>query len=140
VFLTRRRLALFLILLGITTSRLARRSIGSPAAVRLSRTPTKFLIVYPAIRANCKWFGPEKKKKKSSPAFALEKASLATIETDRIPKTRRNCSRLLKKHNRGDLVCDRAAAGKNIRELAAGNFARRPHAGQSHPDSPALFF
>ena len=58
-FYTRRRLALFLILaVGLTTPVLLALNWDHKLFFIPLELGTKFLIVYPAIRANCRWFGP----------------------------------------------------------------------------------
>src|SRR5712671_2830323 len=58
-FFSRRRLALALILVvGVTTPVLLALNWNHKLFFITLELATKFLIVYPAIRANCRWFGP----------------------------------------------------------------------------------
>ena len=94
-FFTRRRLALFLILgVGITTPVLLAFNWDHKLFFISLELATKFLIVYPAIRANCQWFGPVVTRFRTP-----EKAVWLTIDDGPHPEDTLELLKLLKKHN-----------------------------------------
>ena len=94
-FFTRRRLALFLIsAVGLTTPVLLALNWNHKLFFITLELATKFLIVYPAIRANCRWFGPVVTR------FRTEKKSVwLTIDDGPHPEDTPQLLELLKKHN-----------------------------------------
>lgn len=92
---TRRRLALFLILaVGVTTPVLLVINWDHRLFFISLELATKFLIVYPAIRANCRWFGP------SVTSFRTQKKAVwLTIDDGPHPEDTPELLKLLKKHN-----------------------------------------
>jgi hypothetical protein len=94
-FYTRRRLALFLICaLGLTTPVLLALNWNHKLFFIPLELATKFLIVYPAIRANCRWFGPVIIRFRTQ-----KKAVWLTIDDGPHPQDTPELLRLLKKRN-----------------------------------------
>jgi peptidoglycan/xylan/chitin deacetylase (PgdA/CDA1 family) len=94
-FFTRRRFALFLILaVGLTTPVLLVFNWDHKLFFILLELATKFLIFYPAVRANCRWFGPVVTR------FRTRKKTLwLTIDDGPHPEDTPKLLALLKKHN-----------------------------------------
>jgi len=94
-FFSRRRLALALILVvGVTTPVLLALNWNHKLFFITLELATKFLIVYPAIRANCRWFGPVVTR------FRTQKKSVwLTIDDGPHPDDTPELLKLLKKHN-----------------------------------------
>jgi peptidoglycan/xylan/chitin deacetylase (PgdA/CDA1 family) len=95
-FFTRRRLALILAFaIGLTTPVLVVLNWNHNRLFYLSlELVTKFLIVYPAIRANCGWFGPVITRFRTP-----KKAVWLTIDDGPHPEDTPQLLQLLKKHN-----------------------------------------
>jgi peptidoglycan-N-acetylglucosamine deacetylase len=91
---TRRRLALFLILaVGLTTPVLLALNWDHKLFFIPLELGTKFLIVYPAIRANCRWYGPVVTRFRTQ-----KKAVWLTIDDGPHPEDTPQLLKLLKKH------------------------------------------
>jgi peptidoglycan/xylan/chitin deacetylase (PgdA/CDA1 family) len=94
-FFTRRRLALVLILtVGVTTPVLVALNWNHKLFFITLELATKFLIVYPAIRANCRWFGPVITRFRTQ-----KKAVWLTIDDGPHPEDTPALLKLLKTHN-----------------------------------------
>jgi peptidoglycan-N-acetylglucosamine deacetylase len=94
-FFTRRRLALFLIsAVGLTTPILLALNWEHRLFFIPLELGTKFLIVYPAIRANCRWYGRVVTRFRTQ-----NKAVWLTIDDGPHPEDTPRLLRLLKKHN-----------------------------------------
>jgi peptidoglycan/xylan/chitin deacetylase (PgdA/CDA1 family) len=94
-FLTRRRLALWLILaVGLTTPLLVALNWDHKLFFISLELATKFLIVYPAIRPNCRWFGPVVTRFRTQ-----RKAVWLTIDDGPHPEDTPQLLKLLKQHN-----------------------------------------
>jgi peptidoglycan/xylan/chitin deacetylase (PgdA/CDA1 family) len=94
-FFTRRRLALVLILtVGLTTPVLVVLNWDHKLFFITLELATKFLIVYPAIRANCRWFGPVITRFRTQ-----KKAVWLTIDDGPHPEDTPALLKLLKTHN-----------------------------------------
>src|SRR5271154_2556730 len=94
-FYTRRCLALFLILaVGVTTPVLLAFNWNHKLFFIPLELATKFLIVYPAIRANCRWFGTSVTRFRTQ-----KKAVWLTIDDGPHPQDTPELLKLLKKHN-----------------------------------------
>jgi peptidoglycan/xylan/chitin deacetylase (PgdA/CDA1 family) len=94
-FFTRRRLALFLIAaVGVTTPVLLAFNWNHKLFFIPLELGTKFLIVYPAIRANCRWYG-----RVVSHFRTQKKAVWLTIDDGPHPEDTPQLLKLLKKHN-----------------------------------------
>jgi hypothetical protein len=109
-FFTRRRLALILIFaVGVTTPVLVALNWNHKLFFIPLELATKFLIVYPAIRANCRWFGPVVTR------FGTQKKAVwLTIDDGPHPEDTPALLKLLKKHNRGQPSSSLAGRFKNI--------------------------
>jgi peptidoglycan-N-acetylglucosamine deacetylase len=94
-FFTRRRLALFLITaVGLTTPVLLALNWEHKLFFVPLELGTKFLIIYPAIRANCRWYG------RGVTRFRTQnKAVWLTIDDGPHPEDTPQLLKLLKKHN-----------------------------------------
>lgn len=94
-FQQHRRFTLLLILVvGVTTPVLLALNWGHKFFFIPLELATKFLIVYPAIRANCRWFGPVVTR------FRTEKRAVwLTIDDGPHPEDTPQLLKLLKKHN-----------------------------------------
>jgi peptidoglycan/xylan/chitin deacetylase (PgdA/CDA1 family) len=94
-FFTRRRLALFLIIaVGLTTPVLLALNWDHKLFFISLELATKFLLIYPAIRANCRWYGPVVTH------FRVQnKAVWLTIDDGPHPEDTPQLLTLLKKHN-----------------------------------------
>lgn len=94
-FFTRRRFALVLILtVGVTTPVLLALNWNHKLFFITLELATKLLIVYPAIRANCRWFGPVVTRFRTR-----NKAVWLTIDDGPHPEDTPQLLKLLKKHN-----------------------------------------
>jgi peptidoglycan-N-acetylglucosamine deacetylase len=94
-FFTRRPFALILILaVGLTTPVLLALNWDHKLFFIPLELATKFLIVYPAIRANCRWFGPVVTRFRTQ-----KKAVWLTIDDGPHPEDTPQLLKLLKKHN-----------------------------------------
>jgi peptidoglycan-N-acetylglucosamine deacetylase len=94
-FFTRRRLALFLIAaVGVTTPVLLAFNWNHKLFFIPLELGTKFLIVYPAIRANCRWYG-----RVVTHFRTQNKAVWLTIDDGPHPEDTPQLLKLLKKHN-----------------------------------------
>jgi peptidoglycan/xylan/chitin deacetylase (PgdA/CDA1 family) len=94
-FFTRRRTALFLILaVGLTTPVLLALNWNHKLFFIILELATKFLIFYPAIRANCRWFGPVVTR-----FHTQKKAVWLTFDDGPHPEDTPQLLKLLKKHN-----------------------------------------
>src|SRR5476651_2090213 len=94
-FFTRRRLALFLIAaVGVTTPVLLAFNWNHKLFFIPLELGTKFLIVYPAIRANCRWYG-----RVVTHFRTQKKAVWLTIDDGPHPEDTPQLLKLLKKHN-----------------------------------------
>src|SRR5271168_4412532 len=94
-FFTRRRFALVLILaVGVTTPVLLALNWNHKFFFIGLELGTKFLIVYPAIRANCRWYGPVVTRFRTQ-----NKTVWLTIDDGPHPEDTPELLKLLKKHN-----------------------------------------
>jgi len=94
-FFTRRRFALVLILaVGLTTPVLVALNWNHKLFFITLELATKFLIVFPAIHANCRWFGPAVTRFR-----AKKKVVWLTIDDGPHPEDTPQLLMLLKKHN-----------------------------------------
>src|SRR5476651_566172 len=94
-FLSRRRLAKVLIFaVGLTTPVLLALNWDHKLFFIPLELGTKFLIVFPAIRANCRWFGPVVTRFRTQ-----KKAVWLTIDDGPHPEDTPQFLKLLKKHN-----------------------------------------
>ena len=135
-FYTRRRLALFLILaVGLTTPVLVALNWNHKLIFITLELATKFLIVYPAIRANCRWFGPVVIRFRTH-----KKIVWLTIDDGPHPEDTPELLKLLKKHNARATFF---VIGRNVQkypELARA-ILRDGHTLANHTQNhPVLFF
>jgi peptidoglycan/xylan/chitin deacetylase (PgdA/CDA1 family) len=94
-FFTRRRFALFLIAaVGLTTPILLALNWEHRLFFIPLELGTKFLIVYPAIRANCRWYGRAVTRFRTQ-----DKAVWLTIDDGPHPEDTPQLLKLLKQHN-----------------------------------------
>jgi peptidoglycan-N-acetylglucosamine deacetylase len=94
-FFIRRRFAKVLIFsVGLTTPVLLALNWNHKLFFISLELATKFLIVYPAIRANCRWFGPVVTRFRTQ-----KKAVWLTIDDGPHPEDTPQFLKLLKKHN-----------------------------------------
>jgi peptidoglycan-N-acetylglucosamine deacetylase len=94
-FCTRRRLVLFLIsAVGLTTPVLLALNWNHKLFFIPLELGTKFLIVYPAVRANCRWYGPVVTRFRTR-----NKAVWLTIDDGPHPRDTPQLLKLLKKFN-----------------------------------------
>jgi peptidoglycan-N-acetylglucosamine deacetylase len=94
-FFTRRRFALLLIIVvGATTPVLLVLNWNHKLFFISLELGTKFLIVYPAIRANCRWFGPVVTRFR-----VQEKTVWLTIDDGPHPEDTPQLLKLLKRYN-----------------------------------------
>jgi peptidoglycan-N-acetylglucosamine deacetylase len=94
-FFTRRRLALFLIsAMGLTTPVLLALNWEHKLFFIPLELGTKFLIIYPAICANCRWYGRVVTRFRTQ-----NKAVWLTIDDGPHPEDTPQLLKLLKKHN-----------------------------------------
>src|SRR5476651_781445 len=94
-FFIRRRFAKILIFtVGLTTPVLLALNWNHKLFFIPLELATKFLIVYPAIRANCRWFGPVIIRFRTQ-----KKAVWLTIDDGPHPEDTPQFLKLLKKHN-----------------------------------------
>jgi peptidoglycan/xylan/chitin deacetylase (PgdA/CDA1 family) len=135
-FFTRRRLALFLILaVGVTTPVLLAFNWDHKLFFITLELATKFLIVYPAIRANCRWFGPAVTR------FRTEKNALwLTIDDGPHPEDTPRLLELLKQHNERATFFVIGRQVQRYPELARA-IVREGHTLANHTQThPVLFF
>ena len=135
-FFTRRRLALFLILgVGVTTPVLLASNWDHKLFFISLELATKFLIVYPAIRANCQWFGPVVTRFRTP-----HKAVWLTIDDGPHPEDTPELLKLLKKHNARATFFVIGGRVEKYPELARA-IVREGHTLANHSHThPALFF
>lgn len=135
-FFNRRRLALFLILaMGITTPVLLAFNLDHVLIFVSVELATKFLIVYPAIRANCRWFGPVVTR-----FHTREKAVWLTIDDGPHPEDTPALLKLLKKHHARATFFVIGRRVEKYPELARA-IVREGHTLANHSQThPALFF
>ncbi len=96
---------------------------------------TKFLIVYPSIRANCRWFGPVVTRFRTK-----QKAVWLTIDDGPHPKDTPELLKLLKKYNAQATFFVIGQKLKKHPELARA-ILREGHTLANHTQThPALFF
>ena len=94
-FFTRRRLSLALILVvGVTTPTLLALNWDQKLFFIPLELATKFLIVYPALRANCRWFGQVVTRFRTQ-----QKAVWLTIDDGPHPQDTPELLKLLKKYD-----------------------------------------
>jgi peptidoglycan/xylan/chitin deacetylase (PgdA/CDA1 family) len=94
-FFNHRRFALALILaVGVTTPVLLALNWDHRLFFITLELATKFLIVYPAIRANCRWFGPIVTRFRTQ-----QKTVWLTIDDGPHPEDTPELLKLLKRHN-----------------------------------------
>ncbi len=96
---------------------------------------TKFLIVYPAVRANCRWFGPVVTRFRSG-----RKAVWLTIDDGPHPEDTPELLKLLKKHNARATFF---VIGRRVEKYpdVARAILREGHTLANHSQThPALFF
>ena len=135
-FFTRRRLALFLIaIVGVTTPVLTAINWDHKLFFIPLELGTKFLIIYPAIRANCRWFG------RSVTHFRTQEKSVwLTIDDGPHPEDTPELLKLLKKYNAHATFF---VIGRNVQkhpELAQA-ILRDGHTLANHTQNhPVLFF
>jgi peptidoglycan/xylan/chitin deacetylase (PgdA/CDA1 family) len=135
-FFTRRRLALFLIAaVGVTTPVLTALNWEHKLFFIPLELGTKFLIVYPAIRANCRWFG------RSVTRFRTQKKAVwLTIDDGPHPQDTPELLKLLKKYNAHATFF---VIGRNVQkhyELAQAILRDGHSLGNHTQNHPVLFF
>jgi peptidoglycan-N-acetylglucosamine deacetylase len=135
-FFTRRRFALVLILVvGLTTPLLLALNWDHKLFFIALELATKFLIVFPAIRANCRWFGPVVTRFRTQ-----KKAVWLTIDDGPHPEDTPQLLKLLKKH---DAQATFFVIGRQVQkypELARA-ILRDGHTLANHTQThPVLFF
>jgi peptidoglycan/xylan/chitin deacetylase (PgdA/CDA1 family) len=135
-FYTRRRLALFLILaVGVTTPVLLAFNWDHKFFFIGLELFTKFFIVYPAIRANCRWFGPV-----TTHFRTTSKTVWLTIDDGPHPQDTPELLKLLKKHNARATFFVIGQRVKQYPELAR-QILREGHTLANHSQThPALLF
>lgn len=135
-FFTHRRLALCLILfVGVTMPVLLAFNLDHALLFISLELATKFLIVYPAIRANCRWFGPVVTRFRTP-----EKAVWLTIDDGPHPEDTPALLKLLKQHNARATFFVIGARVQKHPELARA-ILREGHTLANHTQThPALFF
>ncbi len=135
-FFMRRRVALFLILIvGLTTPVLLAFNWDHKLVFIPLELGTKFLIVYPAIRANCRWFGPVVTR------FRTEKNAVwLTIDDGPHPEDTPRLLELLKKYNARATFFVIGGQVQRYPELARA-IVREGHTLANHTQThPVLFF
>jgi peptidoglycan/xylan/chitin deacetylase (PgdA/CDA1 family) len=135
-FYTRRRLALFLMAaVGLTTPVLMVLNWNHKLFFIPLELGTKFLMVYPAVRANCRWFGPVVTRFRTR-----QKAVWLTIDDGPHPEDTPQLLELLKKH---DAHATFFVIGRHVQkypELARA-ILRGGHTLGNHTQThPVLFF
>jgi peptidoglycan-N-acetylglucosamine deacetylase len=135
-FFTRRRFALFLIAaVGVTTPVLTALNWNHKLFFIPLELATKFLIVYPAIRANCRWFG------KSVTRFRTQKKAVwLTFDDGPHPEDTPQLLKLLKKYNAHATFF---VIGRNVQkypELARAILRDGHTLGNHTQNHPVLFF
>jgi peptidoglycan/xylan/chitin deacetylase (PgdA/CDA1 family) len=135
-FYTRRRLALFLILaVGLTTPVLVALNWNHKLIFITLELATKFLIVFPAIRANCRWFGPVVTRFRTQ-----KKAVWLTFDDGPHPEDTPELLKLLKKY---DAQATFFVIGRQVQEYPelARAILREGHTLANHTrNHPVLFF
>jgi peptidoglycan/xylan/chitin deacetylase (PgdA/CDA1 family) len=135
-FFTRRRLALILILaVGATTPVLVALNWNHKLIFITLELATKFLIVYPAIRANCRWFGPVVTRFRTQ-----KKAVWLTFDDGPHPEDTPALLKLLKMHNARATFFVIGRQVQKYPELARA-ILREGHTLANHTrNHPVLFF
>lgn len=95
---------------------------------------TKFLIVYPAIRANCRWFGPVVTRFRTQ-----QKAVWLTIDDGPHPEDTPELLKLLKKHNARATFFVIGRRVQQYPELAQA-ILREGHTLANHTQTHPVFF
>ncbi|HUZ06806.1 MAG TPA: polysaccharide deacetylase family protein [Candidatus Paceibacterota bacterium] len=135
-FFSRRRLALILILaVGVTTPVLLALNWNHKLFFIPLELATKFLMVYPAIRANCRWFGPVTTR------FRTQKKNVwLTFDDGPHPEDTPALLKLLKTHNARATFFVIGRQVQKYPELARA-ISREGHALANHTQNhPVLFF
>jgi peptidoglycan/xylan/chitin deacetylase (PgdA/CDA1 family) len=135
-FFRHRRFALALILaVGVTTPVLAALNWNHKLFFITLELVTKFLIIYPAIRANCRWFGPVVTR------FRTQKRAVwLTIDDGPHPEDTPALLKLLKMHNaRATFFVIGRQVQKNP-ELARAILREGHTLGNHTQNHPVLFF
>ena len=135
-FFTRRGFALFLILaVGLTTPVLLALNWHHKLFFIPLELGTKFLIVYPAIRANCRWYGSAVTRFRTR-----NKAVWLTIDDGPHPEDTPQLLKLLKKYNARATFFVIGRRVQKYPELARA-ILRDGHTLANHTQShPVLFF
>jgi len=135
-FFIRRRLALILILaVGVTTPVLVALNWNHKLFFIPLELATKFLIVYPAIRANCRWFGPVTTRFRTQ-----KKAVWLTFDDGPHPEDTPALLKLLKTHNARATFFVIGRQVQKYPELARA-ILREGHTLANHTQNhPVLFF
>jgi peptidoglycan/xylan/chitin deacetylase (PgdA/CDA1 family) len=135
-FFTRRWLALILILaVGVTTPVLVALNWNHKLFFITLELATKFLIVFPAIRANCCWFGPVITRFRTQ-----KKAVWLTIDDGPHPEDTPALLKLLKTHNARATFFVIGRQVQKYPELARA-ILREGHTLANHTQNhPVLFF
>jgi peptidoglycan/xylan/chitin deacetylase (PgdA/CDA1 family) len=136
LFFKHRTLALALILtMGVTTPVLLALNWDHKLFFISLELATKFLIVYPAVRANCRWFGPVVTRFRTR-----NKAVWLTIDDGPHPEDTPELLKLLKQHNVRATFFVIGQRVKKYPELARA-ILRDGHTIANHTQThPALFF
>src|SRR5258706_10477628 len=132
----RRRFVLVLIFaVGLTTPVLLALNWDHKLFFISLELATKFLIVYPAIRANCRWFGPVVTRFRTA-----DKAVWLTIDDGPHPDDTPALLKLLQKHNARATFFAIGRRVEKYPELARA-IVREGHTLANHTQThPALFF
>ena len=135
-FFTRRRSALVLILIvGLTTPVLLALNWNHKLFFISLELTTKFFIVYPAIRANCRWFGPVVTR------FRTQKNAVwLTIDDGPHPEDTPQLLRLLKKNNASATFFVIGRRAQKYPELARAILSDGHTLANHTQTHPALFF